>query len=115
MTKDRPIKCVISGQIGEVIGYEDYYFENQRILCTRAFSTSAIATTIDNGASPPGSTKLDDNTGHNCKMPKALYKAFCHHLLGLPPNSWASHQTESAIRNIIIADLDTMMFYYDTL
>ncbi len=47
-------------------------------------------------------------------MPKALYKAFCHHVLGLPPNSWASHQTEMAFRNLIIQDLDAMMFYYNT-
>ena len=24
MTKDRPIKCVVSGRIGEIVGYEDY-------------------------------------------------------------------------------------------
>jgi hypothetical protein len=114
MTKDRPIKCVISGPIGKVIGYKDYYFENEQILCTQAFSTSAVATTINNGAFPPGSTELDDDTGHNCKMPIALYKAFCHHVLGLPPNSWASHQTEMAFCNLIIQDLDAMIFYYNT-
>jgi hypothetical protein len=114
MTKDCPIECVISGRIGKDIGYEDYYFENKRVLCTRAFSTSTVATTIDHGVFPPGSTELNDNTGHNCKMPKALYKAFCHHVLGLPPNSWASHQTETAFRNLIIQDLDAMMFYYNT-
>ena len=45
MMKDCPVKCVFSGQIGKVIGYEDYYFENERVLCMRAFSTSAVATT----------------------------------------------------------------------
>ncbi len=113
MTKDRPIECVILGRIGKIIGYEDYYFKNERVLCTQAFSTSAVATTINDGAFPPGSTELDDDTGHNCKMPKAFYKAFCHHVLGLPPDSWASHQTETAFRNLIIQDLDAMMFYYD--
>jgi hypothetical protein len=49
MTKDRLIKCVVSGRIGKIIGYEDYYFKNKQVLCTRAFSTSAIATTIDDG------------------------------------------------------------------
>jgi hypothetical protein len=85
MTKDCPVKCVFSGQIGKVIGYEDYYFENERVLCMRAFSTSAVATTIDDDASPPGSTEHDDDTGHNCKIPKALYKAFCPHVLVYPP------------------------------
>ncbi len=57
MTKDCPIKCVGSGQISEVVGYEDYYFENERVLCTQTFSTFTVATTIDDGASSPGSTK----------------------------------------------------------
>jgi hypothetical protein len=48
-------------------------FENERILCTRVFSVAAIAATIEDGASPPGSTKLDDETGHNCKMSRELY------------------------------------------
>jgi hypothetical protein len=80
----------------------------------QSFSTSAVATTINNGAFPPGSTELNGNTGHNCKSPKALHKTFCHHVLGLPPNSWASHQTEAAFHNLIIQDFDAMMFYYDT-
>ena len=84
------------------------------MLCTRAFSTSAVATRIDGGAFPPGSTELNDATGHNCKMPKALYEAFCHHVLGLPSDLWAIHQTKTAFRNLIIQDLDAMMFYFDT-
>ena len=114
MTKDCSMDCVVLAQIGEVICYEDYYFENERVLYTQDLFTSAVVTTINNSASPPSSTKLDDNTGHNCKMPKALYKAFCHQVLGLPPDSWASHQTESALRNLIIQDLGAMLFYYDT-
>ncbi len=57
MAKDCPIECVGSGKIGEVIGYEDYYFENEWVLCTQTFSTFTVATTIDDGASSPGSTK----------------------------------------------------------
>ena len=91
MMKDRPIECVILGQIGEIIDYKDYYFKNKQVLCTRAFSTSSVATTINNGAFPPGSTELNDATGHNSKMSKTLYKAFCHHVLGLPSNLWALH------------------------
>jgi hypothetical protein len=47
-------------------------------------------------------------------MLKALYKAFCHHVLGLTSDSWALHRTETAFRNLIIQDLDAMMFYFDT-
>ena len=37
-----------------VIGYEDYYIHEERVLCTRAFSVAAVATTVDDGASPQG-------------------------------------------------------------
>ena len=114
MTKDRPIECVVLGRIGKIIGYEDYYFKNKRVLCTRAFSTSSVATTIDDSAIPPGSTELGDATGHICRMRKALYKAFCHHVMGLPSDSWALYQTKTGFGNLIIQDLDAMMFYFDT-
>jgi hypothetical protein len=87
--KDQPITAIVPGCIGDVIGYKDYYFLNKRILCTQAFSTTAVATTVDNGATLPGSTKLDSNTGHNCKMPQQLYRVFLYacawHSTRLPP------------------------------
>ena len=73
MTRTRPsIASTVSGRIGigDVIGFNDYYFEAERVLCTWAFSTSAVETTVNDGESPPGSTELDDETGHNCKMPQ---------------------------------------------
>jgi hypothetical protein len=86
------------------------YFENEWVLCM----TSTVATTIEENTCPLGSTELNDNTGHNCKMLKALYKAFFYHILGLPPKSWASCQTEVvSFRNLIIQDIDAMMYYYD--
>ena len=36
-----------------------------------------------------GSTELDDETGHKCKMPHSLYRIFCTSVLGLPLDSWA--------------------------
>jgi hypothetical protein len=59
----RPTTCVVPGRIGTVIGYEDYYIHEERVLCTRAFLVAAVATTVDDGASPPGSTELDDEAG----------------------------------------------------
>jgi hypothetical protein len=38
----RPTKCVVSGCIGDIIGYDDYYFENEHILCTHVFSVAAL-------------------------------------------------------------------------
>ena len=106
--------CVVPGRIGTIIGYEDYYISNEQILCTRAFSVAAIATTVDDGASPPGSTELDDEAGHNCKMSHDSYKSFARLVLGLNHNTWALHRTERAFRNLIIQDLDTIMYYWDT-
>jgi hypothetical protein len=90
MTKDRPIKCVVLGRIGEVIGYEDYYFENEQVLCMQAFSTSTVATTIEHHTGRRHRSQLQDAEG-------PLQGIMCHHVLGLPPDSWASHRTESAI------------------
>ena len=74
MTRTRPIACTISGRTGDIISYNNYYFEAEQVLCTRAFSISAVGTAVDDGESPPGSTELDDETGHNCKMPHSLYR-----------------------------------------
>jgi hypothetical protein len=114
MSTTCPTKCVISGRIGDIIGYDNYYFENECILCTHVFSVAAIATTIDDGASLPGSTKLDDKTGHNCKMSCELYKSFTLLVLGIDHDSWANACTESTFRNLILQDIDAIMYYYDT-
>jgi len=84
------------------------------ILCTRAFSVSAAATTVDDSASPPGSTELDDEAGHNCKMSHDSYKSFARLVLGLYHDTWVLHRTGRAFRNLIIQDLDKIMYYWDT-
>ena len=114
MTRTRPIACTVSGRTGDIIGFNDYYFEAERVLCTRAFSISAVGTTVNDGESPPGSTELDDETGHNCKMPHNLYRIFCTSVLGLHPDSWAITRSEAAFKNLILHDLDAMMYYFDT-
>ncbi len=53
LSTTRPTKCVVPGRINDIIGYEDYYIKNERILCTCAFSIAAVVTTIDNGTYPP--------------------------------------------------------------
>jgi len=101
------------GRTGTILGYEDYYFLNEQVLCTRAFSVSAVTTTIDDGASPPGSTELDDETGHNCKMPRELYSTFCTHVLGLPTGSYTAHRSEKTFRNMLLHDIDALLHYYN--
>ena len=77
------MKCIVPGQIGETIGYEDYYFESECVLCTRAFSVATVSTTIDDGKFPLGSTELDKEAGNNCKMMKDQYRTFIQLVLGL--------------------------------
>jgi hypothetical protein len=114
MTQTRPIACTVFGRTGDIIGLNDYYFEAERVLCTCAFSISAVGTTVDDGESPQGSTKLDDKTGHNCKMPHNLYRIFCTIVLGLPSDSWAITRSEAAFKNLILHDINAIMYYFDT-
>jgi hypothetical protein len=95
VTKDCPICTIIPVQVNNIIDFDDYYFLHERVLCTHGFSITAVSTTIDDDASPPGSTELDDETGHNCQMPCALYSTFCALVLGLPLDSWANCRSES--------------------
>ncbi len=89
-----PTKFVVPGRIDDIIGYEDYYIKDEHILCTCTFSIAAVATTVDNGAYPLGSTELDNKTGHNCKMSQRLYTSFSLMVLGLDHNSWATTRTK---------------------
>jgi hypothetical protein len=114
MTRDRPIVSTVSGGTGDIIGFNDYYFEAKRVLCTHAFSTSAVGMMVNDSQSPPGSTKLDDKTSHNCKMLHDLYRTFCTSVLGLPLDSWAATCTEAAFKNLLLHDIDAMMYYFDT-
>lgn len=114
LSNTRPTGCVVPGRLGLTIGFETYYIHDERVLCTRAFSVAATTTTIDDGASPPGSTELDDESGHNCKMSGEQYKLFARLVLGLSDSTWALSRTESAFRNLIIQDLDAVMYYWDT-
>jgi hypothetical protein len=47
-------------------------------------------------------------------MPHDLYRIFCTSVLGLPSDSWAITRSEAAFKNLILHDLDAMMYYFDT-
>jgi hypothetical protein len=34
LTTTRPKNCIVPGQIGEILGFDDYYLESERVLCT---------------------------------------------------------------------------------
>jgi hypothetical protein len=113
MTTTHPTKCIVPGQIGKILGFEDYHFESKHVLCTRAFSAAAVSTTVNDGEFPPGSTKLDDEIGNNCKMSKEQYRVFTRLALGLDDNTWANQCTECAFRNLILQNLDAMLYYFN--
>jgi hypothetical protein len=70
---------------GMTISYGHYYFHQDRVLLTHTLATSTTATTVGDGGKPRGSTKLDDESGHNCYMTNAEYRTFAHLVLGLDP------------------------------
>ena len=47
-------------------------------------------------------------------MSSENYKSFAQLVLSLNHNTWALHRTERAFRNLLIQDLDTVMYYWDT-
>ena len=111
-TKEHPIRVVLPGWKNNIIGFDNYYFLHERVLCTRAFSTSAVASMIDNGAFPPG--KHWTWWQNRAQLPNArtLYRAFCALLLGLLPESWTNTCSKAAFRNMLLQDLDAILHYY---
>jgi hypothetical protein len=47
-------------------------------------------------------------------MPHNLYHIFCTSILGLPSDPWAITRSEAVFKNLILHDLDAMMYYFDT-
>jgi hypothetical protein len=47
-------------------------------------------------------------------MSSKKYRSFAQLVLGLNHNTWALTRTERAFRNLIIQDLDAIMYYWDT-
>jgi hypothetical protein len=108
MTATHPTKCLVLGGIGKILRFEDYYFESMCVLCTQAFSVADVSTTVNDCESPPGSTELNNQTGHNSKMLVDQYRDFTQLVLGLNNDTWAKHHTESALHNMILWNLDVM-------
>jgi hypothetical protein len=72
-TMDIPSVCTVSGRVGDILSFKVYYFEAVVVLGTCTFSTTAAGSTINDGKSSPGSTKVNNETGRNCKMPCKLF------------------------------------------
>ncbi len=68
MMMDPQIICTMSARVRDILGFKEYYFKTEQVLYTCTLSTTAVSKMINDGGSPPESTKLNDDTSHNCKM-----------------------------------------------
>jgi hypothetical protein len=68
---------------GHPILYGHFYFNNGCVLLTHAYATGTTATTIRHGGNPRGSTELDEESGHNCRMSNEDHHLFVHLVLRL--------------------------------
>ena len=93
---------VVPGFIGENIGSDGFYMTGGSILQTNGWKTSATSSTIGDGGQPEGSTELDDDTGHNCKMSKERYKTIATRIYGLEPTSYAVTRGNSPFVNLLL-------------
>ncbi len=78
-----PLRATVMGFNGMTISYGHYYFQQNCVLLTHAYTTSMTATTVGDGGNPRGSTELDDKSGHNCCMTDAEFWIFAYLILGL--------------------------------
>jgi hypothetical protein len=77
------LRATVMGFNGMTISYGHYYFHQDHVLLTHAYTTSTTATTIGDGGDPRGSAELDNKSGHNCRMTDAEFQIFAHLALGL--------------------------------
>jgi hypothetical protein len=63
MTATHPIKYVVLGQNGEILGFKDYYSESEGVHCIRAFLVSAVSTTVDDGLFSQGALNWTTRQG----------------------------------------------------
>jgi hypothetical protein len=92
------------------------HFHNGCVLLTQAFATSTTASTVSNGGHPRGSTELDKETGHNCRMTHKEFQEFGYHVFGLDSlssigsskHSQGFRQTEYSFLNMILSNFATI-------
>jgi hypothetical protein len=104
-----PIKAWVVGFLGYHISYKHFYFHQSRVLHTKAFATSTIASTVDNGGKPKGSTELNTVCGHNCAMMADEYAIFILLVLGLClGKQHGTERSECSFVNMLLKDFVTI-------
>jgi hypothetical protein len=87
-----PIKGYVIGYLGYTISYQHFYFHNNQVLQTKAFTASTTTTTIGHSGKPRGSTELDAIIRHNCAITKEDYTFFAVVVLGVHPGKMHGDQ-----------------------
>jgi hypothetical protein len=110
-----PLQATVMGFNDMTISYGHYYFHQDQALFTHDFATSMTATTIGDGGEPRGSTKLNDESGHNCCMTNAEYQTFAHLVLGLDSTqnnmgtgNEGHKQCDCSFANMLLSDFATI-------
>ncbi len=105
----------VMGFNGMTISYSHYYFHQDCVLLTHAYTTSTTATTVGDGGNPGGSTELNDESGHNCCMTDAEFQIFAHLVLGLDSahdsigtGSKGHKQRDRSYVNMLLTDYATI-------
>jgi hypothetical protein len=98
---------------GMLISYAHFYFHIGHVLLTHAYTTSTTATTVGDGGNPRGSTELDDESGHNCRMSDEDHHVFAHLVLGLDyrgmgTGSKGHKQRNHSFVNMLLDDFSTI-------
>jgi hypothetical protein len=100
---------------GMIILFAHYYFHQDRVLLTHAYAASTTATTVRDGGDPRGSTELDDESEHNCRMTDEEFRIFAHLVLGLDSThdgmgtgSEGQKQRDCSFANMLLADFATI-------
>ena len=96
-----------------IILYKHYFFHDGWVLLTQAFTASTTASTVGDGGLPWGSTELDDETGHNCRMTHKEFQDFDflvfhgldkHSSLGSSWHSLEFAQMNQSFLNMLLSD-----------
>ena len=100
---------------GMTISYGHYYFHQDRVLLTHAYTMSTTATTVGDGGDPRGSNELKNESGHNCCMTDAEFWIFAHLVLGLDSahdsigtGSKGHKQRDCSYVNMLLTDYATI-------
>ena len=113
------LQATVMGFNGMIILYAHYYNHQDHVLLTQAYAMSTTATTVGDGGNPQGSTELDNESGHNCRMTDTKFWIFANLVLGLNSThngmgteSEGQKQHNCSYLNMLLADFTTITNFH---